>query len=60
MYPVVLLKKDPENPKKPIVRPTPRYLELITIFPDNSDESNDFLEFLKSNPEGFERLWGDQ
>lgn len=60
MYPVVLLKKDPENPKKPIVRPTPRYLEFITVFPDNSDESNDFLKFLNTNPEGFEQLWGDK
>lgn len=60
MYPVVLLKKDPDNPQKPIVRPTPRYLELITIFPDDSDTAHDFLDFLETNPEGFERLWGDE
>ncbi len=60
MYPVVLLKKDPENPHKPIVRNTPRFLELVTIFPDESQKSNDFLDFLKSNSDGFEQLWGDK
>jgi len=60
MYPVVLIRKDPENPKKPIVKPTPRFLELITVFPDDSEKSNDFLEFLNTNPEGFEQLWGDK
>lgn len=60
MYPVVLLKKDPENPKKPIVKSSPRYLEILTIFPDNSHQCNDFLEFLNTNPDGFEQLWGDK
>lgn len=60
MYPLVLLKKDPENPKKRIVTPTPRYLELITIFPDGSTKSNDFLRFLNTHPEQFEQLWGDK
>jgi CRISPR-associated protein Cmr6 len=60
MYPLVLLKKDSKNPKKPIVRSTPRYLELITIFPDDSNKSNDFLEFLNTNPDGFEQLWGEK
>lgn len=59
MYPIILLKKDPENPKKPIVRPTPRYLEIITIFPDDSQECDDFLEFLGTQPEGFKLLWGE-
>jgi CRISPR-associated protein Cmr6 len=59
MYPIILLKKDPENPKKPIVRLTPRYLEIITIFPDDSQECKDFLNFLETQPEGFELLWGE-
>ena len=60
MYPIVLLKKDPKNPKKPIVRPTSRYLELITIFPDGSSQQcNDFLNFLKTKPESFQLLWGE-
>ena len=60
MYPLIILKKDPENPRKPIVRPSPRYLEIITIFPDGSTKSNDFSEFLNSHPEQFEQLWGDK
>jgi len=60
MYPLIILKKDPENPRKPIVRPSPRYLEIITIFPDGSTKSNDFLEFLNSHLEQFEQLWGDK
>lgn len=60
MYPIVLFKKDPENPKKPIVRPTPRFLELLTFFPDDSEEADDFLDFLNTNPEGFEQVWGDK
>ncbi|MEM7772286.1 MAG: RAMP superfamily CRISPR-associated protein [Cyanobacteria bacterium P01_A01_bin.37] len=60
MYPVTLLKKDPNDPKKRIVKPTPRYLELLIIFPDSSQECCDFLEFLNTNPEGFEQLWGDK
>jgi CRISPR-associated protein Cmr6 len=60
MYPLVLFKKDPENPQKPIVKPTPRYLELITLFPDNSEEDKNFLEFLETHPSGFEQLWGDK
>lgn len=60
MYPLIVLRRDPENPRKPIVRPSPRYLEIITIFPDGSTKSNDFLEFLNSHPEQFEQLWGDK
>jgi CRISPR-associated protein Cmr6 len=60
MYPVVELKKNPEDPKKPIVRSTPRFLELLTIFPDGSETSNDFLDFLAGEPFGFKRLWGEK
>lgn len=60
MYPVVLLKKDPNNPRKPIVQPTIHYLEFFTIFSDNSNNTRDFLNFLRTNPEGFQHLWGDQ
>jgi CRISPR-associated protein Cmr6 len=57
MYPVVQLRKDPNNPKKPIVRPTAQYLELLTIFSDNSELSNQFLDFLESEQKMFEKLW---
>ncbi len=57
MYPSVRLLNNPDNPKQPIVRRTPQYMELLTIFPDDSYECKDFLEFLNSNPEGFTKLW---
>jgi CRISPR-associated protein Cmr6 len=60
MYPIVRLLKDPENPQKPIVKSTSRYLELLTIFSDDSNKENDFLDFLNTNASGFEQLWGDE
>ncbi|WP_041237985.1 RAMP superfamily protein [Gloeothece citriformis] len=57
MYPVIRLLKDPKNPKKPIVRETPHYLELLTIFPDDSEQTEDFLAYLSSNLSKFEQLW---
>ncbi|MBD2482820.1 RAMP superfamily protein [Planktothrix sp. FACHB-1365] len=59
MYPAIKLLNNPEDPNKPIVRQTPKFLELITIFPDNSPECRDFLNFLKQNPEDFQQLWGN-
>ncbi|HEY9599529.1 MAG TPA: RAMP superfamily CRISPR-associated protein [Cyanophyceae cyanobacterium] len=45
---------------KPKVKSTNRFIELLTIFPDNSQESTDFLEFLNNQPDGFELLWGEE
>jgi CRISPR-associated protein Cmr6 len=59
MYPHVRLLNDPENPKRPKPAVTAKYLELLTIFPDDSRETRQFLEFLATQPFGFERLWGD-
>lgn len=36
---------------------TKEYIELLTIFPDDSDKTQDFLEFLDSNQTEFEQLW---
>ena len=61
MYPVVGLNRPIEPGGKPIPRPTPRFLELLTIFPDDSLESERFLEFLHSQQgasRGFRLLWG--
>jgi CRISPR-associated protein Cmr6 len=58
MYPIVLSKPDPEHPEKRIPKPTPRYLEFLTIFPDDSQDFQEFLAFLQSSPFGFERLYG--
>lgn len=57
MYPVIKLVEDRNNPGKKIPKLTPNYLELLTIFPDDSDECQDFLDFLNTSPEGFCQLW---
>lgn len=54
-----VLKKDPNKPNKVIVKPTLQYLELITFFPDDSPESEKFLDFLNTNPDEFQQLWGE-
>jgi len=58
MYPVVQMVPDPNDPNKKIGRPTPRYLELLTIFPNASRECTDFLQFLAKDS-SFEKLWGN-
>lgn len=58
MYPVVLLKKNPDNPKRPIPHPTRRYLEILTLFPDNSQDFEQFLTFLEDTQKQFTPLWG--
>ncbi|MBD2605931.1 RAMP superfamily protein [Scytonema hofmannii FACHB-248] len=61
MYPLVRLVKNPQDPNgKPIPRQTRQYLELLTIFPDDSQESQQFVEFLNSQQTrtgGFQQLW---
>lgn len=57
MYPVVILVDDPNNQGKKIPRMTSNYLEILTIFPDDSSECEHFLNFLRSNPGDFKRLW---
>jgi len=56
MYPLGNLLKDVNNASKTKGKPTP-CLELLTIFPDGSDEFNNFLKFLQSEPGGFKQLW---
>jgi CRISPR-associated protein Cmr6 len=58
MYPVVSRKPDPDNDGKFLPKPTPNYLELLTIFPDETQDFNRFLEFLSHERSGFQRLWG--
>ncbi|MGK7933692.1 MAG: RAMP superfamily protein [Microcystaceae cyanobacterium] len=57
MYPIVRLVKDPKNPKKPLGRPTPKYLELLTIFPDDSSHSQDFLSYLNTSSTDFQQFY---
>lgn len=58
MYPVVRLRKNPDNPKQPIIAKSLNYLELLTLFPDDSQEFKDFLHFLEFEQKMFQLLWG--
>lgn len=39
------------------IRLTREYVELLTIFPDNTPKTQDFLRYLGSNSSEFQRLW---
>lgn len=58
MYPLARSLKNPE-PGKPTHKypPNPKYLELLTIFPDGSPVCDDFLQFLRSDSSGFTQYW---
>jgi CRISPR-associated protein Cmr6 len=60
MYPVVRLVKNPDDPNgKPLPKKTPQYFELLTVFPDDSPQSDDLLDFLTNDKSHkFEKLWG--
>jgi CRISPR-associated protein Cmr6 len=57
MYPQVRLVKDPENPKRPKPLVTRQFFELVTLFPDQSSESDELLYFLESQQKAFQKLW---
>jgi CRISPR-associated protein Cmr6 len=61
MYPVVHLvkKKNSVDPnEKPMPRLTAQYLELLTVFPNGSSESQVLLDFLATQaPTRFQKLW---
>ena len=58
MYPLARKLKNPK-PKQPeyIYPSNSQYLELLTIFPDESDICNEFINFLSSESSGFTKLW---
>jgi CRISPR-associated protein Cmr6 len=58
MYPRIQQVKDPAT-EKPIAKPTPQYLELLTLFPDNSAKCREFLKFLGEEQSDFQKLWGN-
>jgi CRISPR-associated protein Cmr6 len=62
MYPLVRFKPDPKDDSKKIafLPLSHQFLELITLFPDESQECEEFLDFLGTHPFNFEQLWGDQ
>lgn len=57
MYPFIRLVKDPNNPPKPMPLLTNQYFELLTIFPDDAPETLEFLDYLESQQNAFQRLW---
>jgi CRISPR-associated protein Cmr6 len=67
MYPVARLVKPKDDPNgKPLVKmpANPKYIELLTLFPDDSIEFEQFLHFLEHESPflehespNFERLW---
>jgi CRISPR-associated protein Cmr6 len=60
MYPVVRLLKNEEDPKLPKVSRTRSFLELVVIFPDDTQKTQDFLKFLGDRERSdFQLLWGE-
>jgi CRISPR-associated protein Cmr6 len=57
MYPKVRLVKDPENPKRPKPLVTRQFFELVTLFPDQSVESDELIYYLESQQKTFQKLW---
>jgi CRISPR-associated protein Cmr6 len=63
MYPIVIENKPQKPDGKRTITITGRYIELLTIFPDDSPECDDFLDFLereaqrKSQEDSFRQLW---
>ncbi|MCT0254110.1 MULTISPECIES: hypothetical protein [unclassified Synechocystis] len=56
MYPVVKVIPDPAAPNGRAPQETANYLEFLTIFPDDSPASRDFVDFLTAH-EKFQLLW---
>jgi CRISPR-associated protein Cmr6 len=54
MYPLASKLKDKDEYR---IRPNPKYIEILTIFPDRSNVCNQFLEFLNTEQSGFSQYW---
>ena len=57
MFPVVVVGSHPKKPEQKISVYSDRFLELLTVFPDESRESELFESFLESSQSLFRRLW---
>jgi len=55
MYP---LKRQVVNPNEKLLKDTPQFIEILTIFPNDSKECSDFLKFLANDNE-FTQVWGN-
>lgn len=59
MYPVVVPRQDPEDSTRLVPKITAFSIELLTLFPDKSDDFYQFLDYLDSDRSGFQLLWGN-
>ncbi|NJM98589.1 MAG: RAMP superfamily protein [Phormidesmis sp. RL_2_1] len=57
MYPWVNVTPNPDEPRKPNIIHTPKCFELLTLFPNSSTASEQFLAFLESRQDEFQKLW---
>lgn len=57
MFPVVTVGVNPRRPEQKIPVYGDRFLELLTVFPDDSRESSQFEAFLEGAQSLFRRLW---
>jgi CRISPR-associated protein Cmr6 len=61
MYPKVRLVRNCQEPNSQLIpKETRQYFELLTIFPDDSPESRNFLKFLQSQQAIFQLLWSGE
>ncbi len=56
MYPIVRMERDRENPDRPEPNVMRNYLEILTIFPDQAPETQEFLDYLEDHQE-FTCVW---
>ena len=57
MYPWVNVTPNPDAPKKPNIIHTGKYFELLTLFPDDSIDSHNFLDYLENRQDELVKLW---
>jgi len=58
MYPPKVRVVQQDGKRK--VKATNRFIELLTIFPDGSPDSNEFVDFMQTQPDRFELIWGEE
>lgn len=59
MYPEIRKIRDPQDPSRPKIVQTRKYLEILTFFPDDSTESKQFKQFLESEQKMFAKIWSN-
>lgn len=59
MYPIVVPRRDPEDSSRFIPKITAFSIELLTLFPDQNNDFEQFLDYLDSDRSGFQLVWGN-